>query len=119
MMSAGIYNILAEEGATFSRTITWRDSNDALVNLSGYSARMQVRPTIDDSGQTATLSLTTDNGRILLGGTAGTVTLTVSAGDMTVPEGQYVYDLEMLSSGGVTVTRLLQGTFVVSGEVTK
>lgn len=116
-MAAGIWNILAEEGATFSRTITWRDSNEALVNLSGYTARMQVRPTIDDN-TTATLSLTTENSRILLGGTSGTITLTVSSGDMAIPEGQYVYDLEMVSSTA-TVTRLVQGTFVVNGEVTK
>lgn len=116
-MAAGIWNILAEEGATFSRTITWRDSNEALVNLSGFTARMQVRPTIDDD-QTAVLALTTENGRILLGGTSGTVTLTVTSGDMNIAEGQYVYDLEMVS-GTSTVTRLVQGTFVVNGEVTK
>lgn len=116
-MAAGIWNILAEEGATFSRRITWRDSNDALVDLSGYTARMQVRPTIDDD-QTAVLSLTTENGRILLGGTSGTVDLLVTAQDMAVTEGQYVYDLEMVSSAA-QVTRLVQGTFVVNGEVTK
>lgn len=42
-MSAGAYNILAEQGATYAQTFTYRDTTDALVNLTGYTARMQVR----------------------------------------------------------------------------
>jgi hypothetical protein len=63
--------------------------------------------------------LTTENGRIVLGGALGTITLTVPFANMNIAEGQYVYDLEMVSPGGTVVTRLLQGTFTVSGEVTK
>lgn len=118
-MPAGLYNILAEEGATFSRTITWRDSNNALVNLTGYTARMQVRATIGDTSASPLLSLTTENGRIALGGSAGTITLTVPFASMNIPEGQYVYDLEMVGPGGTVVTRLIQGSFIVAGEVTK
>lgn len=117
MATAGIYNISADQGSTFARQLTWKDKNSNPVNITNYTARMQVRVTrmSDD----IILSLTTENNRIALGGSAGTVNLTVSAADMTnVVPGQYFYDLELVSSGGV-VTRLLKGTFKVSAEVTR
>lgn len=115
-MTAGIYNIVADQGATFGRVLTWKDSTGALVNLTNYTAQMQIRETLDAS--TAVLTLSTSNSRIALGGAAGTITLTVQASDFTLAEGQYVYDLELTSSGGA-VTRLVMGTFTVRGEVTR
>lgn len=115
-MPAGTYNITAEQGATFSRVLTWRDENDALINLTGYTARMQVRA--DYASPTAALSLTTENGKITLGGALGTVTLLVSAADMAAVSGaSFVYDLEMVN--GSNVTRLVQGNFTVNAEVTR
>lgn len=115
-MPAGTYNITAEQGATFSRVLTWRDSANALINLTGYTARMQVRT--DYASSTAELSLTTENGKITLGGALGTITLLVSASDMAVmPARSFVYDLEMVN--GATVTRLVEGSFAVKAEVTR
>ena len=114
---AGTYDMVADQGATLSRTITWKDSARAPINVTGYSARMQVRANV--ASTTTVLELTTANGRIALGGAAGTVTLTVSAADMTaVPAGRYVYDLELVSGAGV-VNRLIMGNFVVRAEVTR
>lgn len=116
-MTAGTYNIVADQGATFSRVLTWKNSAGTAINLTGYTAEMQIRPTVDAS--TASLTLSTTNGRIALGGAAGTITLTVQASDMAaLAEGQYVHDLELTSSGGA-VTRLVMGTFTVRGEVTR
>lgn len=104
------------QGASFSRVIRWK-ADGANVNLSGFSARMQIRPTA--ASATTTLSLTTENGRIALGGTAGTITLTISATDTAaITAGRYVYDLELASAGGI-VTRLLQGIVTVSANVTR
>jgi uncharacterized protein YjlB len=114
---AGIYNIVADQGATLSRVITWRDSARNPYNITGYTARMHVRSTVESA--TTILELTTANSRITLGGATGQVTLTVTATDMTaVPAGKYVYDLELVSSTGV-VSRLVQGNFAVRGEVTR
>jgi hypothetical protein len=53
-----------------------------------------------------------------LGGTAGTINLTVAAtATEPVPAKTYVYDLELVS--GSVVTRLVQGTFELRGEVTR
>lgn len=114
---AAKYDIVCDQGATFSRIFTWQDAAANPVNLTGYTARMQVRDEADSS--TAALSLTTENSRITLGGTAGTITLLVSATDTAaVVAGEYVYDLEIVSGAG-TVTRLIQGCFTVDAEVTR
>jgi hypothetical protein len=114
---AGIYNITADQGATFSRQLTWKDSTGAVVNLTGYTARMQLRSNVEATGS-AVLSLTTENNRIVLGGTAGTIALGVAASAMeAVGAATYVYDLELVS--GSVVTRLVQGTFEIRAEVTR
>jgi hypothetical protein len=114
---AGTYNITADQGATFVRQLTWRDPAGSAIDLTTYTARMQVRPSVDAAGA-AVLELTTENGRIALGGTAGTINLTVAATAMAeIPADTFVYDLEMVN--GSIVTRLVQGSFNVRGEVTR
>lgn len=116
MATAGTYNIVADQGATFSQQLLWKGSNGSPVNLSGYTARMSVRTV--PASNTVAISLTTENGRITLGGAAGTINLLVAASDMvTLTDGIYVYDLEMVT--GSTVTRLVMGTFLVRPEVTR
>lgn len=117
-MSAGLYTLNIDQGATLSLVLTWKDSDGNLVNLTGYTARMTLRPTYSSS--TTILSLTTANSRISLGGVAGTITLTVDAtttAALSAPQSG-VYDLELVSGSGV-VTRLIQGTFNVSPEATR
>lgn len=113
---AGIYDIVADQGATFQRVLTWKDSNGAAVNLTGYSARMQVRRRPSDGEPL--VSLTTQNGRITLGGAAGTITLDCPASEMDFVDGDWVYDLELESGSGV-VTRLVMGRFLLRAEVTR
>jgi len=117
-MSAGVHNIKAEKGATFSQTFTWKiDSNE--VNLTSYSARMKVRDPKRAPSVNQILSLTSaSGGGITLGGSAGTITVTVPATTMdNIVAGKYVYDLELEASNS-TVTRLLKGSFTVYDEVT-
>lgn len=115
---AGLYNITADQGATFSRSITWKDSAKKAINITGYTARMHVRT--DVSATTTTLELTTANGRIAIVGATGQITLTVSATDMAnVPSGKYVYDLELVAPVTGVVNRVIQGNFVVRAEVTR
>jgi len=115
-MPAGIYDITAEQGATFARTLTWRDALAVPIVLTGYTAKMQVRKSLD--ADSALLTLSTVSG-ITLGGAAGTIALEVSASKMSqVPAGTYYYDLELTDSAG-KVTRLLQGKFTVVREVTR
>jgi|Laugrefabdmm15sn_1035127.scaffolds.fasta_scaffold11175_4 hypothetical protein len=112
------YNLVIQQGATLSLAITWKDSTGTAINLTGYTARMQARSTYDTA--TAILSLTSAAGDIVLGGVAGTITITASAtvtAALTAPWSG-VWDLELVSGGGV-VTRLLEGAASVSPEVTR
>lgn len=116
MALAGLYDITADQGATFSRVFTWKDSNGDPVSLVGWTGRMQVRSRVPSA--TTVLDLTTANGGVTLGGAAGTVTISVSAADMAdVDAGVYTYDIELVN--GSTVERLVMGTFTVRGEVTR
>jgi hypothetical protein len=77
---------------------------------------MQLRTSY--SAASASLELTTANGRISLTN-AGVITLSLTATETAaLAAGRYVYDLEMVSSGG-QVTRLLEGVVTVSPEVTR
>lgn len=119
-MVAGAYDIVADQGATFNQTLTYRDSAGALVDLTGYTARMQVRYGYDDPN--AVIDLTTANGGITLGGAAGTIALLITAAVMSaigVPGESRIfrYDLELVS--GSVVTRLLAGKFTVTREITR
>ena len=78
---------------------------------------MQIRETVTKN--TIIESQTTENGRITINGTAGTIQILIPPLDMEeiLPQ-TYVYDLEIESPEG-EVTRVVQGTFTVRAEVTK
>lgn len=115
MIKPGVYNMTCYQGSTFDKTFTLATDGTA-INLTGYSAAMQVRQTIDAASPL--VSLTSSSG-ITLGGTAGTVRVVIaSTATAAFSAGQYVYDLEITSGGGVT-DRILEGTFIVDGEVTR
>lgn len=114
---SGVYNISCDQGATFSRSITWTDSARNPYNITGYTARMHVRSNV--TSNTTAITLTTENSRIALGGAAGTITLTIAATDTAaLAPGLYVYDLELVSGAGV-VSRIIEGNFKVKAEVTR
>lgn len=116
-MTAGTFNFTVELGATFLQTFRWKDKEGDLVDLSGYTARMHIRRYVNS--ESPEVILTTENGRITLGGADGTITLSLSAAETSavdIPNG--VYDLELESADG-HVTRLLEGTVTFSREVTR
>ena len=112
---SGKYNIVAEQGATFNLNFTVQ-TDGTLWNLTGYTAAMQVRKST--SSATTLLNLSTDSGGGITLTTPGQVSVTVPATTMsTVPAGRWVYDIEFTSPGN-EVTRLLEGRFIVTAEVT-
>jgi hypothetical protein len=117
-MPATTYDILIEQGATFEFELVWKDGDGDEVNLTGYTARMQVRPTVESS--VVLLSLTSAaGGGITLGGATGAVTIRASATQTaSIGARAAVYDLELQAADG-TVTRLLQGVATISAEVTR
>lgn len=114
-MTAGDYNIVADQGASFTLALTI-DTNGTPWNLTGYKARMQVRPFTEST--TKIFDLDETDG-IALGGVLGTVTVTRSAAQMAAAKaGRHVFDLE-LEAPDETVTKILKGRFVIEPEVTR
>lgn len=118
MQTPGYLDLTCYQGANFDYTLTWQ-TNGTPVNITGYTARMQVRESYDAG--TAIVSLTNGSG-ITLGGTAGTIGLSLSATATAALDGtpnvQSIYDLELVSGTGY-VTRLVEGRFMVYPEVTR
>jgi len=75
---------------------------------------MTVRPFAGSS--TTTLLATTGNGKISINTTTSVVTVSFSAIDTLIKAETYAYDLILTS--GPTVTRLLEGKFIVPAGVT-
>lgn len=87
------------------------------VDLTGFTARMQIRETVESA--TVLHSLTTENGGIALGGVAGTISLLISATDTAAfTFDTAVYDVELISAGGI-VTEVACGGITIGDEVTR
>lgn len=114
---AGTYNIIADQGATFSRAFIKKDDEKRIIPLTGYTARMQVRETYDST--TTLLDLTTENEYIIIEGARGIISVVVPDDEtrLLMP-GEYVYDFELIHPNG-QIERMLMGTFTVRREVTR
>jgi len=111
-MAADQYDITIEQGATYTLVITVM-----AVNLTGYTVRTQGRTS--HAATTTVWSSPTNCTLAVSAGTNSTITMTISATNtaaMTAPQ-VGVWDLEYELSG--VVTRLLEGTFTVTPEVTR
>jgi hypothetical protein len=116
-MKPGKYDFVIRQGSTWSQKVVWKDPLGAPVNLSGYTARMQIRPVVQSP--TVLVELTTQNGRIALGGANGEITLTLAASiTEAIQATSGVYDLELVSAGGI-VTAILEGSVTFPREVTR
>ena len=115
-MTAGLYNFTLDQGSDWDLNVIYQDANGDPINLTGYTAAMQLRQNYNS--ETADLTLTTSNGGIVITGALGKLVLHATAVQTGLLEsGNYVYDLE-ITSGGV-VTRIIQGQITVAGEVTR
>ena len=117
-MAQGVYNMTIEQGSTFKLSLVYKDSNNAAVDLSGYSARMQIRSTL--SASTKLLEVTTaEVDRLWIVPSAGQLNIKIphSVTALLSPS-IAVYDLEIESSDG-EVIKLLKGKCRIEGEVTR
>lgn len=113
-MAAAKLNLTIEQGTTFEKRLTWRDKNKRPVSLTGYTARMQIRPSV--AATEVILELSTSNGRIVIGA-SGTIDLKLTPAETSALKAG-VYDLELTDASG-RVTRLIEGKLNLSPEVTR
>lgn len=113
---ANLYNVTIDQGSDWYLTVTYKNPNGTPINLTGYTAALQLRSLPESP--TAVLSLSTGSG-ITITGATGVVDIHATATQTrAIDEGTYYYDLEITSPATI-VTRLIQGQAVVTPEVTR
>ena len=112
-MSAARYNLVIDQGSDFALDLAISEDG-SIKDLTGFSARAQMRSTKSSSTVAATFTCTVPDP------TAGTVRIalgnSVSSG---LTAGTYVYDLEIFTAGNASVTRLMEGDVTLTQEVTR
>lgn len=117
-MLAGIANITIEQGAALSQLIQWKDKSGNPVNLTGYSAKFQVRASKEDT--IPIVSLTHSSG-LTLGGANGTIAVSIAdSATATYTFTKAYYDLWLSpASPANSSVRLLEGFVYLSKRVSR
>jgi hypothetical protein len=125
-MAAGKYSFTIEQGSTFERELIYQDSTGVPINLTNYSARMQIRPSPGSSTLYLTLSssLMLDGTGLNMNGltgviptTSGTIGIVISAATSSLLTfDEAAYDLEIYS--GSYASRIIEGKVKLSKEIT-
>lgn len=109
-------NITVKQGTTIEWAYTLNDATNTVIDITDWSLACQVRKTFDATTPVLTPVVTN-------GGVTGTFTLRLEpamtsdvrfSGDSL----ECVYDVEVTDQGGA-VTRIAEGTFTISREVTR
>lgn len=112
-MAAGNYNIFIDQGSDFSIQLTLSENNSA-KDITGYSARAQMRSKKTDSSPAASFVCTVTDP------TNGVLKMEMSNGTTaSLSAGLYFYDLELYTENDALVSRILEGQVTVSQEVTR
>lgn len=115
-MKPARYNIKFYRGTTLNIVMTYL-INNVPVDLGTYTATMDVRPAPNST--TLVDQLTTGNGKLVLNQVTGEIEIILTAAQTSgLPLGQFQYDLNIIAANG-TVTKLIQGAFVVLDPVTE
>lgn len=113
---AVVYNVEIDQGADWFLNVTYENPAGTPVNITNYTAALQLRSLPTDS--TAVLSLATGSGITITGNTGVVAIHATATQTRNIDEGTYYYDLEITSPQGI-VTRLIQGQAEVTPEVTR
>lgn len=103
-------NLVVDQGASFSTSVTFNDENGNTINFSTYTGAAQLRKHFTSSNSTSfTVSLTAN----------GVIVLALSANQTAnLTYGRYVYDLEVTDSTSL-VSRLMEGVVTITPNVTR
>lgn len=117
-MKPGIYDLHIEQGTDLVFTVTWQTKDDegtlTAVDVSGYSARMNIKPYIGDE-----IKWTSEGAdpEITIGTTDGNFSFNVSsAKTKTYNFNKGRYEMEVISPAG-RIYRLLKGSVQLGREL--
>lgn len=111
------FNVDLKRGDTWEFSPVWNQENGSPYNLTGYTARLQIRESVEATDAVHTLS--TAAGSIVLTPLEGKITCTLTAVQSAGMQAKrYVYDLELTSPTGKVIT-ILEGQFNIYADVTR
>ena len=113
---AGQKNFEVDQNATFSFIVEYKDDNDNAIDLSGASAKMQVRDT--KGGTKLAVTLTSPSGGITIDGPSGKLTVKMTptqTSKIFYPKSSY--DVMVVDSNGNKI-KLLEGFMTPNRSVT-
>ena len=112
---AAIANLLIDQGATFSSTITVFNDDDSLFDTTGHTGASQIRKSYSSSSARATFTLSFNEDRA-----TGEITISLTPTQTALlEEGRYVYDVELTKTADSSITRVIQGIVTVSPNATR
>lgn len=112
-MVAATYNLTIDQGSDFAIELNLQEEGVA-KNLTGYSARAQIRRTIGSTTVAAEFTCTITDA---LNGTLKVeLPNNISSG---LAGGKYFYDLEIFTTNDTLVKKLLKGEVILNPEVTR
>lgn len=111
-------NLTHDQGASFLRSLTIKDSSNVAINLTSYTLRGQARKKYADEAAAFSFVFTIKDQGTNPGEVDMTLAPSVTSALSIKEPTEYLYDVELVSAGG-EVTRLFQGTITLSPEVTK
>lgn len=104
-------NIVVDQGSDFTTAIKIRGEDGGNVDLVGFSAEGQMRRTYSSASAVSfSITINTTTSELLV-----SLSSEVTTG---LTPGRYVYDIELLTSEGVT-TRIVEGIVTVTPQVTR
>ncbi len=113
-MTAAVYNLVIDQGSDFAINLTIKELG-AVKDLTGYSARAQMRSSRTSSTVAASFTCT-----VLSPATGGVVQMSLSNSvSSALASGRYFYDLEIHTPSDAVVRRLIQGEVTLNPEVTR
>lgn len=109
------YDLVIEQGTDLNMPVNLVDENSVAISVSGYSAKLQVRPY--HGSDNVLFEMSTDNAKIDV--TTGTLILKFAEADFIDAIWRSgVYDLEIEAGTGER-ERIMQGLFTIDPEVTR
>lgn len=106
-------NLVVDQGATFTTTISLTNDDGSIFDLQGYTGKSQLAKHYTSNSKTDI--------DVSLANTApatGVVTLSMSSNTTSdLLAGRYVYDLELTDEDGV-ISRIVEGIITVTPQVT-
>lgn len=116
-MAASLYNFNIEQGSSFRLSLTHKNSDNNIIDLTGYCARLTMQINANDFKTFSTLETNYDEYKFTIDGPQGTISLLIpasSTNNYTFNSAKYDLELQspqdLYNGGGKYTIRILYGT---------